>query len=200
MLSVSNVQQTARSTRPVTNVIQYFAMYLTYPFEILHQLREVGAYYIYVCEQKSADIATTGPILLVPKSNKMVEMRGVQQPAIIMIISCTRSLLWTLTCAAFLFFFWALFARPTYWYGDDPSGHFGKMWHGMEVPLRALEKQVKNVDSPVMGGENNSMVSVLSPQSNASFLRCDPDGLMHARLDACTNGYRMNTYNGTIYT
>ena len=60
--------------------------------------------------------------------------------------------------AAFLFFFWALFARPTYWYGDDAGGHFGKMWEGMEIPLHALEDQVKNVNSPVMSGENNSMV------------------------------------------
>ena len=108
----------------------------------------------------------------------MIKMRGAQQPAIML---CIRSLMWTLTCAAFLFFFWALFARPTDWYGDDTSGHFGKMWHGMTVPLRALQKQVKNVDSPVMGGENNSMVSVSSPHSKAS--RCS---LWSRQLDLCT--------------
>lgn len=46
VLSVSNVQetrQTARSTRPITNVMQYFAECLTYPFEFLPQLRQVGA-------------------------------------------------------------------------------------------------------------------------------------------------------------
>lgn len=59
----------------------------------------------------------------------------------------------------------------------------------MEVPLRALQKQVKNVDSPVMGGENNSMVGVPSPKSNAPFILYRPDGPMHALLeDACTNG------------
>lgn len=92
----------------------------------------------------------------------MVKIRDVRQPAVMI---CIRSLLWTLICAAFIFFFWALFARPTYWYGNDTSGHFAKMWHGMEVPLRALQSQVKNVDSPVMGGENHSMVSVCSPMS-----------------------------------
>ena len=87
-------------------------------------------------------------------------MHSAQQPAIVL---CIRSLLWTLTGAAFLFFFWALFARPTSWYGNDTGGHFGKMWQGMEVPLHALEDQVKNVDSPVMSGENNSMVCASSP-------------------------------------
>ena len=93
----------------------------------------------------------------------MSKMRGAQQPATMM---CIRSLLWMLIGAAFLFFFWALFARPTYWYGNDTGGHFGKMRHGMEVPLHALEDQVKNVDSPVMSGANNSMVRVSSPSSN----------------------------------
>ena len=89
-------------------------------------------------------------------------MYGSQQPAIMMFI---RSLLWTLTGAAFLFFFWALFARPTNWYGNDTGGHFEKMWQGVEVPLHALEDQVKNVEAPVMPGENNSMVCLSSLSS-----------------------------------
>lgn len=88
-------------------------------------------------------------------------MKGAYQTAGVL---CIRSLLWTLIVTAFLFFFWALFARPTYWYGNESGGHFEKMWNGMEVPWHVLEDQVKNVDSPVMSGNNNSMVCCISSQ------------------------------------
>lgn len=87
----------------------------------------------------------------------MSEMRGENHPAFIL---CVRSLLWTLVVTSFLCFFWVLFVRPTTWYGNDTGGHFGKMWEALEVPLHALESQVKNVDAPVISGENMSMVRI----------------------------------------
>ena len=86
----------------------------------------------------------------------MAKMGGTQQPLLLLFL---RVLLWTLIATAFLCFFWTLFARPTNWYGNDTGGHFGKIWEALEVPLHALENQVKNVNAPVMTGENMTMVS-----------------------------------------
>lgn len=97
----------------------------------------------------------------------MAKMGGAQQPLLLLFL---RSFLWTLIVTSFLFFFWALFARPTNWYGNDTGGHFGKVWDAVDVPLHALENQVKNVDAPVMTGKNMSMVSGPLPvQYNAAL-------------------------------
>lgn len=89
----------------------------------------------------------------------MSEMRAAQQPALIM---CARSFLWTLLVSSFLLFFWSLFARATNWYNSNTGGHFGKLWDGLEIPLHALEKQVRNLDEPVLTGQLSAMVRVLS--------------------------------------
>ena len=89
----------------------------------------------------------------------MSKMRAAQQPALIL---CARSFLWTLLVSSFLLFFWSLFARATHWYNSDTGGQFGKLWDGLEIPLHALEKQVKNVDAPVLTGQLSAMVRVLS--------------------------------------
>lgn len=116
------------------------------PFEIV--LQEDTRSCRRLAVRTSRELAQQSPCI-----GPMAKAMTARQPALLLGARC---MLWTLIVISFLCFFWALFVRPTAWYSN--SAGFATTSAALEVPLHALEKQVKNVDAPVVDGSIMFMV------------------------------------------
>ena len=105
---------------------------------------------------------------------RSIKMSKLPQPRAQILLICIRSLLWALVVVSFMTFFFAVFIRPTAWYTQNTGGHFGKLQNGMKIPWHVLQKQVKNLDAPVVAGSFMAMVSaiVLARQCASTGGRC----------------------------